>query len=863
MSILGDLKNTLAKSKEAFGKIASQMKRPFATDFERSPTLDRIMAVGDKLTGEGDSFGEDLPSKIFNRVMNLPSGIMGGALSNPVLNNPSASIPELVKSTIKSSAKGAIDVAKGGTKYTLQEQVPGKLGLKGIPALAVGLTAEILAPGPGEFGLLSKFGKEEDVVKKISNVIKGAKAEDVSLLVEKLGAKEVEKIIKNKASKNLISKAEQLIFDNRSVTNGIVKDVTKTMSPSEAEAYAKAAKEEITSLVNSAPSKNVGLPVLNPKPKALIEREQRLAREAKAAKDFESGFISEPNPSAYATGGGNAAENVNKLINGETPQNQVPVEDAVKVFQDALEKATNLRRQQEAIYSATRAKRFAEGFVARGEGGVEGFIKSKSAMSGEMEKVTTDALKESLTQPAIKGLFDKLSQSKLNQGEYLNAGEGLQNLLDGKLPTESQIELLNKVFPSDVVDNLVNNRSLVKKVIDAAGEVLNVPRALVASFDMSAPFRQGVFLVGRPKQFFGAFKNMFKYAFSEKAYEGLLADIKARPTYSFMEASNLAITDMGKLSGREEAFMSNLAEKIPGIGHIVKGSDRAYSGFLNKLRADVFDDLFRKANSLGVEMNGKTVDDMSKFINSATGRGDIGKWGDAAPIINGLLFSPRLMKSRLDLLNPKFYVDLDPFVRKEALKSLFTFASAGLTVLGISKLAGADVEVDPRSADFGKVKVGNTRYDPWGGFQQYIKLATQLITGQLKSSSTGKVYTVGKGYKPITRLDLLYRFIEQKEAPVPSFVTGLLRGKNSIGEDFNIPTEIQNRFVPLVLQDLKDLYDEGGIESVGMEIPAFFGVGVQTYSNETRKGVDPFGRPRVIEKPKAIAKPKAKSATVK
>src|SRR6185369_6689148 len=126
--------------------------------------------------------------------------------------------------------------------------------------------------------------------------------------------------------------------------------------------------------------------------------------------------------------------------------------------------------------------------------------------------------------------------------------------------------------------------------------------------------------------------------------------------------------------------------------------------------------------------------------------------------------SPRLMASRVTMLNPAFYARLDPFVRKQALKSLFSFAAIATTVLGLAAAGGASVSHDPREADFGKIRTGNTRLDILGGFAPYITLAARLITGETKNSNTGEVkdLTEGKFGQP-TRADVVERFFASKE----------------------------------------------------------------------------------------------------
>jgi len=488
-----------------------------------------------------------------------------------------------------------------------------------------------------------------------------------------------------------------------------------------------------------------------------------------------------------------------------------------------------------------------EGKIESGHKFSNGKFYTDSEVKNAFGTHETDALIDKLSEPIrpilnqqeVNTLFNTIESSTLNEWEKLPTARGLAKLLGefgGHVPTENELAKLSEVFGNEFVKIALDKRTLFIKYKELGLQVANIPRAIMASFDFSAPLRQGVFLIGKPKAFFSSFFRSFKPFFSERSYQELTKEIFSRSTAELMQESGLSLTHLGKgLIGREEVFMSNLAERIPLVGRGVRASERSYVSFLNKLRADVFDDFVKKGVKLGIK-DPRFLKDAARFINTATGRGGLGPLEPAAVQLNTWFFSPRLIASRLNLVNPAFYIGLEPTVRKEALKSLFTFGSTALGVAGLATYGGADIVVDPRSADFLKIKFGNTRYDILGGFQQPIRLAAQLISGKVISSTTGKTMTLGEGYRGLTRTEIISRYLEYKQAPVVSFAVGLLRGKTSLGEKFDLPTEVANRFIPMVVQDINELYKEKGLAGLPMAAPGIFGIGVQSYG-----GVQSFG----------------------
>ena len=513
-------------------------------------------------------------------------------------------------------------------------------------------------------------------------------------------------------------------------------------------------------------------------------------------------------------------------------------QDSIKTVMNALAKAKIITPGQEYLYTKERGEKIAKAIeMGKKVKGEKGFIAQLGQLKGEMAKIQLESIRKDIGQDDIDNLFNLITDNpNISEWNKINAKAGLAKLLGeyGTSPlTRGEITLLKDIFGKDFTDTLLNKRTLWEKAKEAGIEIANIPRAVMASFDFSAPLRQGVFFIGRPKQFIPAFLKMFPQTFSTKSYEASQESITKLPSYKLMQEGGLQLTDMkGLLTQREEAFMSSWAEKIPLVGKIISASNRAYTGFLNKLRADVFDSLIKYASQVGrdPDTNPKLVRGIAEFVNAGTGRGNLGIFEKSAVWLNTALFSPRLVASRIELLNPVSYIKADPFVRKEMFKSLFSFLGIGLTILGLAKMNGAKVESDPRSADFGKIKIDNTRLDIWGGFQQVFRTVAQVVSGKIISTTTGREMILGEGYRPLTRADIMQRFIEYKTSPVFSFALGMLEGKTAIGEDFKVSKEVVLRFIPMVMQDMYDALKEyKDIQGLGLSLPTIFGVGSQTY----------------------------------
>lgn len=355
-------------------------------------------------------------------------------------------------------------------------------------------------------------------------------------------------------------------------------------------------------------------------------------------------------------------------------------------------------------------------------------------------------------------------------------------------------------------------------------------KSLKASLDNSAIFRQGwktlwthpTIWAKNAKQ---SFQNIWDTFGGKAVMDELNADIVSRPTYSLMQKAKLAVGTI------EEAYPSHLKplNKVPVLGKAFKASENAYTAFVHKTRADVFDKYIEMAEQYGVNLKDKAeLESIGKLVNSLTGRGHLGGLERSADTVNNVFFSPRFLKSQIDTLTGhQLQKGVTPFVRKQAALNLLKIVSGTAGVLFVANaVKPGSVEWDSRSSDFGKIKIGSTRFDVSGGMASVVTLASRLIRNSTKSK--GKVKKLG-GYGN-TRVDKIYSFFENKLSPAGSVIKDILKGKDFDGNKPTFGNELKNLYMPLPVSNYSELKDNPDSANIlAAMIADALGIGTNTY----------------------------------
>lgn len=413
-------------------------------------------------------------------------------------------------------------------------------------------------------------------------------------------------------------------------------------------------------------------------------------------------------------------------------------------------------------------------------------------------------------------------------------------------------------------------------------EAINAPRALITSLDLSGVLRQGLIATARetltnPARLIDNFRNSLKTLGDEDFYRRSMSALENAPSMEELRRFGMDFAQ------KEEAYagtrvLTSLAKKF-GLPDFPRASERAYTYFLNRIRYEQARDKFNRLKEMGFtpEKDRWLFESAAKWANIITGRGNLPTGKDplsqavrsAEGLMNTLMFSPRLMLSRLAVLNPYVYgrTAIAAGKSKGATGAVGAFwavhgldiaamaAMGGALTAGIKAAFGGDIEDDPRSSDFAQARIGNTRVDLTGGLRTYLTTAARLVTGESKSTIGGSIREVGA-------LETVGRFLRGKLSPVPGTIADVISGKRVTGEETMGPLKdiisgkqpldkatamefartvvegpLASLTIPMILRDLKNLYDEDPSLAVGLAAPLVLGAGVTVH--EMRGGLTP------------------------
>lgn len=469
----------------------------------------------------------------------------------------------------------------------------------------------------------------------------------------------------------------------------------------------------------------------------------------------------------------------------------------------------------------------------------------RDAMRDFLAQMRRDAIpKVTAEERALKALKTRLTKDTADRLDRLARADFSPRVK--KLPVDiskdpeavrlkAENERAKREFEQAKIKDEYRRSSLAQKAWRFTRESLNLPRAILSSWDLSAVLRQGGLIsLGNPVRAARAIKDMFMGLTSQRRAEEMDAAIRMRPNAKLYEDSGLYLAplDEARISRQEEQIMSEIANKIPGI----KASNRAFVTFLNRLRADSFDSLVASLSKNGQKISPEEATAIANYVNVATGRGNLGQASQAATTLATVFFSPRLLASRFQyltrpLLGFRQGAPTSARVRRAVAWEYGKLISGLGVVYGLAQLMGAKVEKDPRSSDFGKMVIGNTRIDPLAGLAQVTTFLGRVATGQTKTA---------KGIKPLRGDDIKYgaddtfdiatRFLRTKFSPVLGAAVDISSGQNVVGQKVTPGETLKNLVIPLGFRDVQAVMKEQGVpKGLAIELLNLFGWGVQNY----------------------------------
>jgi hypothetical protein len=416
-------------------------------------------------------------------------------------------------------------------------------------------------------------------------------------------------------------------------------------------------------------------------------------------------------------------------------------------------------------------------------------------------------------------------------------------------------------------------------------ELNALPRSAKSSID-APELRQGVLAyLTHPKAIAPTVLTAVKgyAAIHPTEYHALVEQLQRLPRYDQAQRAGLNVPEIvGENDPRvhtEEVFQSGWGQKIPHI----RLSEQAFVLSMNHKRMTLWNVLAPVGEAHGYtwENNPEFFKQLAAFINDVTGRGNVPEsmarfmstWA------NWFFFAARYNVSKIQLLNDLFnpfkyisaewapvnpalkafaqgvkdvqsipgFNSYDPIMRKIAFEQVIRWFGAMVALMLAAYLLGFKIELDPDDPDFfPKLRWGNTTYDFSGGEVGTVRFLYRFLKGITKM-------TVGM---PVTKREHPWQlamgergFIRQKLSPWAGAFINFISGTDVMGDKTTLSVPLYGWYkqgfiktmkedilvdmiMPIIVNDMIEAAADSGWVGVAKTVPAFAGLGVQTYPDK-------------------------------
>lgn len=298
---------------------------------------------------------------------------------------------------------------------------------------------------------------------------------------------------------------------------------------------------------------------------------------------------------------------------------------------------------------------------------------------------------------------------------------------------------------------------------------------------------------------------------------------------------------------KEEAFPETFVGRAMEKTRVFPASEVAFTGAIQMARAGIADTMIEQYDG---DIGAMKADGVGDYVNQITGRGKVHlKWnGDDQSLINVFLFAPKWLAARIRTITDLQYVvtgktQVEKMKAKTALRNAMFYIALPMLLKAINRAFDEDdphgedawerflSAFDPRSTEFGKFRIGDTRIDASFGLASLYTLVGRGVTRQTITT---------KGQTKDTEWgDLLANFLEGKMSPALRTVENLRSitfgdGKDFMGRPITLSDIILDAVSPISAQQLIEAYqNKDNLESptaavAGMALD-FFGIAANTY----------------------------------